>query len=135
MMNAMPNVLPGGYVNPWQMALTQAMQQMMQPQQMQQPMQQPMQPQPTTPPMIHADIIEVPSIEAMKSYPVGAGQTQMFSTQDESAIGIKTMHQDGTFDLDVYLKQAHEPAPEYMTREQVTDIVRQMMGSENAEVR
>lgn len=135
MMNAMPNVLPGGYVNPWQMALTQAMQQMMQPQQMQQPMQQPMQPQPTTPPMIHADIIEVPSIEAMKSYPVGAGQTQMFSTQDESAMGIKTMHQDGTFDLDIYLKQAPEPAPEYMTREQVADIVRQMMGSENAEVR
>lgn len=131
MMNAMPNVLPGGYVNPWQMALNQAMQQMMQPQQMQQPMQ----PQPTTPPMIHADIIEVPSIEAMKSYPVGAGQTQMFSTQDESAIGIKSMHQDGTFDLDLYLKQAPEPAPEYMTREQVADIVRQMMGSENAEVR
>ena len=127
----MPNFLPGGYVNPWQTALTQAMQQMMQPQQMQQPMQ----PQPTTPPMIHADIIEVSSIEAMKSYPVGAGQTQMFSTQDESAIGIKTMRQDGTFDLDIYLKQATEPAPEYMTREQVADIVRQMMGSENAEVR
>ena len=131
MMNAMPNVLPGGYVNPWQMALNQAMQQMMQPQQMQQPMQA----QPTTPPMIHADIIEVSSIEAMKSYPVGAGQTQMFSTQDESAIGIKTMHQDGTFDMDIYLKQAPEPAPEYMTREQVAEIVRQMMGSENPEVR
>jgi len=131
MMNAMPNFLPGGYVNPWQMALNQAMQQMMQPQQMQQPMQA----QPTTPPMIHADIIEVPSIEAMKSYPVGAGQTQMFSTQDESAIGVKSMHQDGTFDMDVYLRQAPEPAPEYMTREQVTDIVRQMMGSENPEVR
>lgn len=121
----MQNFLPNGYVNPWQTALQQAMQQMMQPQP--QPMQP--QPQPTTPPMIHADIIEVASIDAMKAYPVGAGMTQMFSTQDESAMGVKTMRPDGTFDLDIYLKQAPAPAPEYMTREQVTELVRQMTGN------
>ena len=124
---------PGGYVNPWQTALQQAMAQMAFPQQQPQPMQpmqpQPMQPQSMTPPMIHADIIEVASIDAMKNYPVGAGQTQMFSTQDESAIGVKTMHQDGSYVLDLYLKQAPAPAPEYMTREQVETLVRQMTGN------
>lgn len=119
---------PGGYVNPWQTALQQAMTQMAFPQQQPQPM-QPMQPQPMTPPMIHADIIEVASIDAMKNYPVGAGQTQMFSTQDESAIGVKTMHQDGSYVLDIYVKQAPAPAPEYMTREQVETLVRQMTGN------
>lgn len=120
----MQNYLTGNYVNPWQQALTQAMQQMMQPQQ--QPMQQP---QPTTPPMIHADMIEVASIDAMKTYPLGAGMKQMFYTKDESAIGIKEMHNDGTYELDIYLKQAPAPAPEYMTREQVTELVRQMTGN------
>ena len=120
--------IPGGYVNPWQTALQQAMTQMVFPQQQPQPM-QPMQPQPMTPPMIHADIIEVASIDAMKNYPVGAGQTQMFSTQDESAIGVKTMHQDGSYVLDLYVKQAPAPAPEYMTREQVETLVRQMTGN------
>lgn len=124
----MQNFFPGGYVNPWQSALQQALSQMAFSQQQPQPM-QPMQPQPMTPPMLHADIIVVPSIDAMKNYPVGAGQTQMFSTQDESAIGVKTMNQDGTFLLDIYLKQAPAPAPEYMTREQVETLVRQMTGN------
>ena len=123
----MQNFFPGGYVNPWQQALNQAMQQMMQPHQ--QPVQQP---QPVTPPMIHADIIEVPSIDAMKNYPLGPGITQMFSTQDESAMGVKTMHQDGTYDLDIYLRQAPEPAPQYMTREEVAELVRQMTGNGQA---
>lgn len=121
----MQNFLPGGYVNPWQQMLNQTMQQMMQPQQAQ-PMPQP---QPTTPPMIHADMIEVASIDAMKTYPLAAGMKQMFYTKDESAMGIKEMHNDGTYDLDIYLKQAPAPAPEYMTREQVTELVRQMTGN------
>ena len=121
----MQNFLPGGYVNPWQTALQQAMQQMMQPQP--QPMQP--QPQPTTPPMIHADMIEVPNIDAMKTYPLGAGMKQMFFTKDESVIGLKEMHNDGTFELKIYLEQPPAPAPEYMTREQVTELVRQMTGN------
>ena len=122
----MPNVntgMPAGYVNPYQQAMAQAMAQFMPQPQMMQPQQAA---QPTTPPMIHADMIEAKSEEWARQFNVTPGQTQLFYLPDESAIFSKTAHQDGGFDFDVYLRQEPKPAPEYMTREQVEALIRGM---------
>lgn len=88
-----------------------------------QPQQQPA-PQQMTPPTIHAEIIQVVDINAAKDYPVGAGQSQMLMTQDDSAIIIKTALANGKYTYDIYVRQAPEqPKPEinpadYITREE-----------------
>lgn len=134
---------PMGYMNPWQQAMAQAQAQnamiqaqqaMAQAQQAQQAVQpqvmQPAQPpQPTMRPMIHADMIVVHSEDEARQDPIAAGVTQIYSMQDESAIFVKGMHQDGRgYDFDVYAKQPPKPAPEYMTRDQVANMIRSMTG-------
>ena len=111
-----------GYMNPWQAAMMQAMGQFM-------PQAQPALPQqqPTTPPMVHADMIEAESEDWARNFSLQPGQTQIFYRGDESAMYIKTMHaQGGGYDFDVYLRQPRKPAPEYMTREQVEALIRDM---------
>lgn len=113
--------LPAGYFNPWQQFMMNMYGNMAQPQQ--QAIQQPQ--QPTTPPMIHADMIETPSEDWARNFNMGPGQTQIFYTRDESAMYVKTTHtNDSGYDFDVYLKQAPKPAPEYLTREQVAEMIR-----------
>lgn len=112
--------LPAGYINPWQQFMMNMYGNMAQPQQ--QAIQQPQ--QPTTPPMIHADMIETPSEDWARQYNVTPGQTQIFYMRDESAMYVKTVNADGSVEFVVYTKQAPKPAPEYLTREQVAAMIR-----------
>ena len=117
---------PAGYMNPWQMMMQNMYGNLMQPQQQ---MQQPQ--QPTSPPMIHADMIETPSEDWARNFNMGPGQTQIFYTRDESAMYVKSTHaNDSGYDFDIYLRQAPKPAPEYMTREQVEAMIREAKEAE-----
>lgn len=71
-----------------------------------QPPNQPPQ-QAMTPPTVHADIIQIKSIDEGERYPLGAGMKQMFVTYDESAILLKEQHQTG-YTLTVYDKRPPE---------------------------
>jgi len=62
-----------------------------------------------TPPTIRAEIVQVDGEEAAKTFPVGAGATQMLMAKDDSAIYIKTALPNGQMNLDVYEKRP--PAP------------------------
>lgn len=115
--------MPAGYMNPWNMMMQNMYGNLMQPQMQAQQAAQPQ--QPTSPPMIHADMIETPGEDWARNFNMGPGQTQIFYTRDESAMYVKTTHtNDSGYDFDVYLKQAPKPAPEYMTREQVEEMIR-----------
>lgn len=78
---------------------------------------QPQQPAPAatmTPPTIHAEIIQVSSGEQGEKeaaqYPLGAGQSQMFITRDETVIYIKTATANG-YTLDIFDKRPPAPTP------------------------
>ena len=107
--------LYGYNYNPYQYSY----QQPLQPQQMQQPTGQQL-----TPPTIHAEIIQVENETAAVKFPVGAGQSQMLMTRDESAIFIKSALANGQEDIVVYQRQEPKPAkPEinlsdYVTRDE-----------------
>lgn len=116
---------PAGYMNPWQMMMQNMYGNLMQPQQQ---MQQPQ--QPTSPPMIHADMIETPSEEWARNFNVSSGQTQIFYMRDESAMYVKSVDANGSMEFDVYLKQQPKPAPEYLTREQVEAMIREAKEAE-----
>ena len=107
----------GGYYNPYQ--YNNAYQQQQPPQmQSQQAAQQ------LTPPTIHADIVQIVDIKAADNYPVGAGQSQMLMTQDDSAIIIKSVLANGQTVTTIYKRQNTEPQkPEinlsdYITRDE-----------------
>ncbi len=100
--------------NPYLQAYIQALQQQFIPQQ----------PQPQmTMPTIHADIIQVSGQDVVDRYSVGVGQSQMFITQDETTIFVKTGTENGP-SLAIYDKRPPAPpAPvidpqAYITREE-----------------
>ena len=106
------------------------------PNMMQQPM-QPQQPAPQamTPPMIHADIIQVAGEAEADAYPIAAGSPpQMMMSRDESEIYIKTMLASGQHELTVYAKRAPAPAKSgYVTREELEERLRTLAaGKEEA---
>ena len=80
----------------------------------QQPQQQAAAQTTMTRPTIHAEIIQVSNGELgeqeVGQYPVGAGQSQMFITQDESVIFVKEATPNG-YILDVYPKRPPAPQP------------------------
>lgn len=67
-----------------------------------------------TRPTIHAEIIQVANSELgeqeASKYPVGAGHSQMFITQDEATIYIKEATQNGSI-LNIYPKRPPVPTP------------------------
>lgn len=92
-----------------------------------QPYQQPIpQQQAYTLPMIHADIIQIDSIEQGENFGVGIGQTQMMITKDESVICIKTALNNGQYDFTVYRKEEKKstPQPDYVTRSEVEEMLK-----------
>ena len=91
-----PYIYNGYYNNPYQ--------QQQQYYQQQQPAQQLL-----TPPTIHAEIIQIDDISAADVFPVGAGQSQMMMTRDDSAIIIKSALANGQTTLTVYKRQTAEP--------------------------
>ena len=102
-----------GPYNPYLNAYMQALQQQFnQPQQTQMTM-----------PTIHADIIQVAGREDVDRYSIGAGNSQMFITRDDSTIYVKSGTANG-FTLDIYDKRPPaSPAPvidpqTYVTREE-----------------
>lgn len=62
-----------------------------------------------TPPMVHADIIQVSSEAEAQNYPVALGASQMMVAKDDSAIYVKTAFANGQSNLDVFVKRP--PAP------------------------
>lgn len=85
-----------------------------------------------TPPTIHAEIIQVSNGEQGEleviQYPIGAGQSQMFITRDDSVIFIKTATANG-YKLDIFDKRppAPQPAPfnpdEYVRRDALPGLI------------
>lgn len=118
------NNFPVGY-QPAQMYYPQQQQPM---QQMQQPMQQTM-----TPPMIHAEIIQVENEQVAENHPMSAGTSQMMIAKDDSAIFVKTMYANGQYNLDVYMKRPQTPKkPEidmgaYVTRDELENRLKEIM--------
>lgn len=70
---------------------------------------QPVPQQTMTPPIVHADIIQVGSEAEAQNYPVAAGASQMMVSKDDSAIYVKTAFANGQSNLDVFVKRP--PAP------------------------
>lgn len=95
--------------------------------------QQPIQQQQVyTLPTIHADIIQIDSIEQGENFGVGIGQTQMMITKDESVICIKTALNNGQYDFTVYRKgeKKSTPTPDYVTRQEVEEMLKGMIKNE-----
>lgn len=83
--------------------------------------------QPTTPPMIHADIIQADSEDFVNSYPVGVGVTQAFMLRDESAIYFKTGEANGS-SIIKYQKSASAPVQDtYIRRDEIEKLVREIL--------
>ena len=78
-----------------------------------------------TPPIVHADIIQVASETEAANYPVAAGASQMMVAKDDSAIYVKTAFANGQSSLDVFVKRPPAPPEKpvdlsvYVTREEL----------------
>lgn len=109
-------------MNPYLQAYLQALQQ-----QFSQAQQTPQMSLPT----IHADIIQVRDQENVERYSVGVGQSQMFITQDENTIFVKSGTENGP-SLAIYDKRPPAPpAPvidpqTFVTREELDRILNTM---------
>jgi hypothetical protein len=90
------------FLNPYQPAQYQ---QSVQPQQQQPQAQQ----QGMTPPIVHADIVQVSSEAEAANYPVAAGASQMMILKDDSQIFVKEAFSNGQTNLSVYVKRPPEP--------------------------
>lgn len=108
------------------------------PQMYQQAAQQQAAPQMMTPPTIRAEIVQVDSEEAAKSFPVGAGASQMMIARDDSAIFIKSAMANGQTTLDVYVKRPPAPpAPvfdpaDYVRRDELETLIKAALTAQNA---
>lgn len=120
------NYFPASYqpFYPQQFQYQQQMQQAQQQAQAVQPQQQPVQQQPQqmfTPPMIHAEIVQVASRGEVDSFPVGVGQSQMMILKDESAIFIKSAFANGQSTIEEYVRKPKTATPTadgFITREE-----------------
>jgi hypothetical protein len=92
-------------------------------------------PQQDMTPTIHAEIKQVDSIEAIDRIPLGAGQSQMFMTKDETAIVIRSMFANGQHSDVVYDKRP--PAPpvpvfdpsEYVRKDEMEQLIKEMIAN------
>lgn len=93
--------------------------------QYQQQQQQQQAPQAMTPPIVHADIVQVSSEQEATNYPVAAGASQMMVAKDDSMIFVKTAFANGQSSMDVYVKRPPKPVEPpvdfslYVTREEL----------------
>lgn len=75
-----------------------------------------------TPPTIHAEIIQIGGDDEAAGFPVGAGQSQMMMTRDDSAIYIKTAYANGQSSIAKYVREKakpqQDPSANYITREE-----------------
>lgn len=113
--------------------LMQQAQMMQQGQMMRPPMQT------TTRPTIRADIVQVDSEEAGRTFPVAAGDKQIMITKDEQTILIKEMLGNGQ-SITTYYDARPQAAPEqgpdmsaYVTRDELRQILTEAMGGQSEE--
>lgn len=125
--NAFPATYPGQMYAPQYQPVYQPVQQQTQhPQQM------------MTPPTIRAEIVQVDGEDAAKTFPVGAGASQMMIARDDSAIFVKTAMANGQTTLDVYVKRPPAPpAPvfdpaDYVRRDELESLIKAAITSQNA---
>ena len=124
--NAFPATYPGQMYAQQYQPVYQPMQQQAQQQQM------------MTPPTIRAEIVQVDGEDAAKSFPVGAGASQMMIARDDSAIFVKTAMANGQTTLDVYVKRPPAPpAPvfdpaDYVRRDELEALIKAAMTAQNA---
>ena len=88
-----------------------------------------------TAPTIHAEIVQISSMDEGVNYPVGAGQTQMMIMKDDSAILIKTAFPNGQSNLEVYerkKKDAVSAQPSYITREEFEKRISEITSNRKA---
>ena len=74
-----------------------------------QQMQQVQNQQGMTPPIVHADIVQIQDEKEGENYPVAAGSSQMMITRDETKILVKTAYPNGQSNVQIYDKRP--PAP------------------------
>ena len=92
-------------------------------------------PQQDMTPTIHAEIKQVDSIEAVDRIPLGAGQSQMFMTKDETAIVIRSMFANGQHTDVIYDKRPPAPpAPvfdpsEYVRKDEMEKLIKDMIAN------
>ena len=67
-------------------------------------------PQTVTPPIIHADMIQIEDEKAVDNWAVINGSTLMFITRSEDKIIAKAADQSGNVSKTVYLRKPPEPA-------------------------
>lgn len=97
----------------------------------------PAQQQTMTPPTIHADIIQIRSVDEAERFPMGAGMKQMFVTYDESAIVLKEQHQTG-YNLTVYDRrppEAEKPPidpDKFVTKDELEERLARLAGGRTA---
>lgn len=78
-----------------------------------------------TPPTVHAEIIQVKSVEEAERFPVNAGTSQLFQLADDTAFVMKSTFANGESAVDIYAKQPKKPAQPpfdptlYVTREEL----------------
>ena len=61
-----------------------------------------------TPPIVHADIVQIQDKAEGERYPVAAGSSQMMITKDEQLIIVKSAYANGQANIDVYEKRPPE---------------------------
>lgn len=91
-----------------------------------------------TPPTIHAEIVQIGGEDEAMSFPVGAGQSQMMMTRDDSAIFIKTAYANGQSSIAKYVREKAKPqqdlSADYVTREEFEKRISEILkarGEEN----
>jgi hypothetical protein len=84
-----------------------------------------------TPPIVHADIIQVNGEQDAAAYPVAAGASQMMIARDESAIFVKTAYANGQTGMEVFVRRKQQPQKEdkYITRDELEQRLAELMAA------
>lgn len=90
-----------------------------------------------TPPTIHAEIVQIGGEDEAVGFPVGAGQSQMMMTRDDSAIYIKTAYANGQSSIAKYVREKAKPQQDlsanYVTREEFEKRISEILKARNEE--
>lgn len=90
-----------------------------------------------TPPTIHAEIVQIGGEDEAVGFPVGAGQSQMMMTRDDSAIFIKTAYANGQSSIAKYVREKAKPQQDlsanYVTREEFEKRISEILKARDEE--
>jgi hypothetical protein len=103
--------------------------------------QQSTQQQTMTPPTIHADIIQIGTLDEMDQYSVAPGASQMFMTRDEQIIAVRSMFANNQHSDDIYDKRPPAPpAPtlnpaEYVRKDELQAMLSELLQARTTPVK